>query len=99
MFKWRYFFLSMNVLNGRLAAAVAAVVFFAVIPFLNPAVTSLPPVKEAVALPEEKAAPASAQAAVPPVTGNYTPQTLPTTRRSRAEEMQKIRLESQRLGK
>ena len=32
----RYFFLSMNVLNGLLALAVAAVVYFAVIPLLNP---------------------------------------------------------------
>ena len=242
MLKLRYFFLSMNVLNGLLAAAVVAAVFFAVIPFLNPAVMSLPRAKETVAWSGEKAAtsqtsspadyaviseqnlfhperkippekqpekvipkpdvflygtlitdnvsfafiedkkapystagrgkrqvtlkkgdylsgyilseieanrivlvkgdekvvvmlddrekrrtgeasalpatpraisggtsplvspspqtaPASAQAAVPPVTGNYTPQILPTTRRSRIEELQKMRLESQRQRK
>ncbi len=57
MLKLRYFFLSMNVLNGLLAVAVAAVVFFAVIPFLDPAVMSLPPAKETVARSGEKAAP------------------------------------------
>ena len=57
MFKLRYFFLSMNVLNGLLAAAVAAVVYFFVIPFMNPAVMSLPPAKETVAWSGEKAAP------------------------------------------
>jgi len=57
MSRLRYFFLHINALNGLLAAAVAAVVYFFVIPFLNPAAMSLPPVKETVALPEEKAAP------------------------------------------
>jgi len=51
----RYLFLSLNVLNGLLAAAVAAVVFFAVIPFLSPAAMSLPPAKETVAGSGEKA--------------------------------------------
>jgi len=58
MSKVRYFFLSMNVLNGLLAAAVAAAMFFTVIPFLNPAVLSLPPAKEPVEWSGEKAAPA-----------------------------------------
>lgn len=53
----RYFFLSLNVLNGLLAAVVAAVVFFAVIPFLNPAAISLPPAKGTVAGSGEQAAP------------------------------------------
>jgi hypothetical protein len=54
----RTFFLSMNVLNGLLAAAVAAVAYFAVIPVLNPVVRiSLPPVKQEVVLSGEKAAP------------------------------------------
>jgi hypothetical protein len=58
MFKLRYFFLSMNVLNGLLAAAIASVVFFAVIPFLNPVVRfSPPPVKPPAALSGEKKAP------------------------------------------
>jgi hypothetical protein len=57
MSKLRYFFLSMNVLNGLLAAAVAAVVFFVVIPFLNPGVMSLTPAREKVAWSGEKAAP------------------------------------------
>ena len=51
----RYLFLSLNVLNGLLAAAVAAVVFFAVIPFLSPAAISLPPAKGTVAGSGEKA--------------------------------------------
>lgn len=58
MFNLRYIFLSLNVMNGLLAAAVAAVVFFAVIPFLNPAAISLPPAKETAA--------GSAQKEVPP---------------------------------
>ena len=42
----RHFFLSLNVLNGLLALAVVAVVYFAVIPLLNPiARISLPRVK------------------------------------------------------
>jgi len=48
----------MNVLNGLLAAAVAAVAYFAVIPVLNPVVQiSLPPARPAVALSGEKMAP------------------------------------------
>lgn len=57
MFKLRSIFLSLNVLNGLLAAAVAAVVFFAVIPFLNPAAIPLPPAKETAAGSGEEAAP------------------------------------------
>ncbi|MBE0558280.1 MAG: hypothetical protein IH628_13695 [Proteobacteria bacterium] len=46
----RYVFLSLNVLNGLLALAVAAVVHFAVIPLLNPvARISLPAVEETAA--------------------------------------------------
>jgi hypothetical protein len=56
MSKLRYFFLSMNVLNGLLAAAVVAVVFYAVIPFLNPAAVSLPAAMETAAGSMEKAA-------------------------------------------
>jgi hypothetical protein len=48
----------MNVLNGLLAAAVAAVAYFAVIPVLNPVVRiSLPPVNQTAAFPGEKTAP------------------------------------------
>ena len=50
MSKLRYFLLSMNILNGLLAAAVAMVVYFVVIPFLNPGVRSLPPAKKTAAL-------------------------------------------------
>jgi len=47
-----------------------------------------------------QSAPSAAQAVTtPPATGNFTPQTLPTTRRSRVEVMQKMRLESQQQGK
>jgi hypothetical protein len=46
-----------------------------------------------------QSAPSAAQAVTSPVTGNVTPQTLPTTRRSRVEELQKMRLESQLQGK
>jgi hypothetical protein len=46
-----------------------------------------------------QAAPSDAQAVTPPVTGSIAPQTLPTTRRSRVEELQKMRLESQQQGK
>ncbi len=43
----RYVLRSLNVLNGLLLAAIAAFVYFAVIPVLNPAARmSLPPVKE-----------------------------------------------------
>jgi hypothetical protein len=56
MSKLRYFFLSLNVLNGLLAAAAAAVVFYAVIPFLNPAAVSLPAAKETAAGSMEKVA-------------------------------------------
>jgi hypothetical protein len=57
MFKLRYILKSLNVLNGLLAAAVAAVVFFVMIPFLDPAAVSLPTAKEAAAGSGEKAAP------------------------------------------
>jgi hypothetical protein len=54
----RYFFLSLNVLNGLLALAVAAVVHFAVLPLLNPvARIAFPPVKETVAPSGEQATP------------------------------------------
>ena len=54
----RYFFLSLNVLNGLLAVAVAAVVYFAVIPLLNPvARISLPAVKETAAPSGEQKTP------------------------------------------
>ena len=54
----RYVFLSLNVLNGLLALAVAAVVHFAVIPLLNPvARISLPAVKETAASSGEQKAP------------------------------------------
>ncbi|MCE5263980.1 MAG: hypothetical protein LLG97_10650 [Deltaproteobacteria bacterium] len=55
MSKMRYFFLSLNFLNGLLAAAVAAIVFFAVIPFLNPAAVPLPAAKGTAAGSVEKA--------------------------------------------
>lgn len=55
----RYFFLSLNVLNGLLAAAVAAVVYFAVLPVWSPVTRiSLPPVKTT--------AESSGEATVPP---------------------------------
>lgn len=57
MSRVRYFFLSMNVLNGLLAATVVTVVFFAVIPFLKPAVQPISPAKETVAWSGETAAP------------------------------------------
>jgi hypothetical protein len=54
----RYVFLSLNVLNGLLALAVAAVVHFAVIPLLNPvARISLPAVKETATSSGEQTAP------------------------------------------
>jgi hypothetical protein len=59
MIRLRYFFRSMNILNGLLLPAVAAVVYFVVIPFLNPAVQMAPPpVRATAVLPAEKAAPA-----------------------------------------
>jgi hypothetical protein len=52
----RYFFLSLNILNGLLALAVAAVVYFAVIPLWNPiARISLPTVKGIATSPGEQA--------------------------------------------
>jgi hypothetical protein len=57
MSKLRYFFLSLNILNGLLAAAVAAVMVFVVIPLLNPGMISLPRAKAAAALSKETAAP------------------------------------------
>jgi len=57
MSKLRYVFLSINVLNGLLAAAIAAVMVFGVMPLLNPAMMSLPPAKETVAWSGEKTAP------------------------------------------
>ncbi len=54
----RYFFLSLNVLNGLLALAVAAVVYFAVIPLLNPVVRiSLPSVQGTVTTSGDQTAP------------------------------------------
>jgi hypothetical protein len=54
----RYFFLSMNILNGLLAIAVAAVAYYAVIPSLNPvARISLSPMKGTVASSGGMAAP------------------------------------------
>ncbi len=51
----RYFFSSLNVLNGLLGLAVAAVLNFAVIPLLDPvARISLPSVKETVTPPGEQ---------------------------------------------
>jgi hypothetical protein len=54
----RYFFLSLNILNGLLALAVAAVAYYVVIPALDPiARISLPPVKASIVTPGETAAP------------------------------------------
>jgi hypothetical protein len=54
----RYLFLSVNLLNSLLALAVAAVMYFAVIPLLNPvARTSLPTVKGTGAPSGEQTAP------------------------------------------
>jgi hypothetical protein len=55
MTKVRYFFLSMNVLNGLLAAVVAAGLLIPAGPLMNPAVISLPAVKETEVWPVEKA--------------------------------------------
>jgi hypothetical protein len=56
MIRLRTFLLSMNVLNGLLMLAIAAAVYFAVIPFLYPTVRiSLPPVKATVGRVEAKA--------------------------------------------
>lgn len=53
----RYFFLSFNVLNGLLAAAVAAVVYFAVLPVWSPVIRiSLPPAKVTAASTGEETA-------------------------------------------
>jgi hypothetical protein len=55
----RYFFLSMNLLNGLLAVAVAAIAYYAVIPSLNPvARISLSPVEGTIASSGEIATPA-----------------------------------------
>jgi hypothetical protein len=55
----RYFFLSLNVLNGLLAAAVAAVAYYAIIPSLNPvARISLSPAQGTTASSGKMAAPA-----------------------------------------
>ena len=52
----RYFLKSMNVLNGLLAVAVATVVYFMVIPFLDLNIrVSLPPVKEMAASEDQDA--------------------------------------------
>ncbi len=54
----RYIFLSLNILNGLLVLAVAAVAHFAVLPLLNPvARVSLPAVRETAASSEEQKAP------------------------------------------
>jgi hypothetical protein len=55
----RYFFLSLNVLNSLLALAVTALIYFAVIPVLNPvARISLPTVKDSGAPSGEQTTPA-----------------------------------------
>ena len=54
----RTFFQSINVLNSLLGTAVAAMIYFAVIPVLNPVVRiSLPSPKQAAASSEEATAP------------------------------------------
>lgn len=57
MARMKYLFQSMNVLNGLLAAAVATVAYFTVLPFLNLDIQmSLPAAKESVEQSGEKAA-------------------------------------------
>lgn len=57
MARMKYLLQSMNVLNGLLGAALAAVVYFSVVPFLYPDVQmSLPAAKKTVERPEVKVA-------------------------------------------
>lgn len=54
MLRLRYLMQSMNVLNGLLALAVAAGVYYTVVPFVNPVLqTTLPPTREIADRPEE----------------------------------------------